>query len=115
MLSLRNLLLLRVSPLQTKIRAAITAVNGYVPDYILTNKELEKLVDTTDGQIWWAADEVFDTANPKVVNSARRHQLAHQKYNVGNPLLADSKTVLMSPRRLGQYTVDALFSTLPER
>ncbi|MBK8875256.1 MAG: ketoacyl-ACP synthase III [Bacteroidetes bacterium] len=31
-----------------KTRAAITAVNGYVPDYILSNLELEKLVDTTD-------------------------------------------------------------------
>jgi 3-oxoacyl-[acyl-carrier-protein] synthase-3 len=30
------------------IRAAITAVAGYVPDYILSNKELEKMVDTTD-------------------------------------------------------------------
>lgn len=29
-------------------RAVITAVGGYVPDYILTNKELEKMVDTTD-------------------------------------------------------------------
>jgi 3-oxoacyl-[acyl-carrier-protein] synthase-3 len=32
----------------TKVHAAITGVQGYVPDYILTNKELEKLVDTTD-------------------------------------------------------------------
>jgi 3-oxoacyl-[acyl-carrier-protein] synthase III len=32
----------------TKITAAITAVNGWVPDYILDNKELEKLVDTND-------------------------------------------------------------------
>ena len=32
----------------TKIRAAITGVSGYVPDYILTNKELEKMVDTND-------------------------------------------------------------------
>ena len=31
-----------------KISAAITAVGGYVPDYILTNKELETIVDTTD-------------------------------------------------------------------
>ncbi|MEO8762249.1 MAG: beta-ketoacyl-ACP synthase III, partial [Bacteroidia bacterium] len=29
-------------------RAAITAVAGYVPDYILSNEELEKMVDTTD-------------------------------------------------------------------
>ena len=28
--------------------AAITGVGGYVPDYILTNAELEKMVDTTD-------------------------------------------------------------------
>jgi 3-oxoacyl-[acyl-carrier-protein] synthase-3 len=30
----------------TKITAAITAIGGYVPDYILTNKELETIVDT---------------------------------------------------------------------
>lgn len=32
----------------TKITAAITAVGKYVPDYILTNKELETMVDTND-------------------------------------------------------------------
>ncbi|MGJ1203949.1 beta-ketoacyl-ACP synthase III [Sphingobacterium lactis] len=32
----------------SKIHAAITAVNGYVPDYILTNKELETMVETND-------------------------------------------------------------------
>ena len=32
----------------TKITAAITAVGAYVPEYILTNKELETLVDTND-------------------------------------------------------------------
>ena len=31
-----------------KILAAITAVNGWVPEYILTNYELEKLIETTD-------------------------------------------------------------------
>jgi 3-oxoacyl-[acyl-carrier-protein] synthase-3 len=31
-----------------KISAAITAVGGYVPDYILTNQELETMVDTND-------------------------------------------------------------------
>lgn len=31
-----------------KIYAAITAVNGYVPEYILTNQELESMVDTND-------------------------------------------------------------------
>ena len=31
-----------------KINAAITGVQGYVPEYVLTNKELETLVDTND-------------------------------------------------------------------
>ena len=32
----------------TKINAAITGIQGYVPDYILNNKELEELVDTNN-------------------------------------------------------------------
>ena len=32
----------------TKIRAAITGVGGYVPDYILSNDELSTMVDTSD-------------------------------------------------------------------
>lgn len=32
----------------SKINAAITGVHGYVPDYILTNAELETMVDTND-------------------------------------------------------------------
>ncbi len=32
----------------TKTTAAITAVGKYVPDYVLTNKELETMVDTND-------------------------------------------------------------------
>lgn len=31
-----------------RLRAAITGVGGYVPDYILTNKELETMVETSD-------------------------------------------------------------------
>lgn len=32
----------------TKLRATITGIGAYVPDYILTNEELSKMVDTTD-------------------------------------------------------------------
>ncbi|MFN3404084.1 MAG: beta-ketoacyl-ACP synthase III [Cytophagaceae bacterium] len=31
-----------------KRRAAITGIGGYVPDYVLTNQELEKMVETSD-------------------------------------------------------------------
>ena len=32
----------------TKLRAAITGVHGYIPEYVLTNQELETMVDTND-------------------------------------------------------------------
>ena len=32
----------------SQIRAAITGVHGYVPDFVMTNVELEKIVDTND-------------------------------------------------------------------
>ena len=32
----------------SKITAAITAVGGYLPDYVLTNQVLETMVDTND-------------------------------------------------------------------
>ncbi|WP_299253888.1 beta-ketoacyl-ACP synthase III [uncultured Cytophaga sp.] len=32
----------------SKVNACITGIAGYVPDYILTNQELEKLVETSD-------------------------------------------------------------------
>ena len=35
----------------SKIRAAVTSVGGYVPEYRLTNKVLETMVDTNDDWI----------------------------------------------------------------
>ena len=32
----------------TKVRAAITAIEAYLPEYILTNDELSRMVDTSD-------------------------------------------------------------------
>ena len=32
----------------SKIRAAITGIAGAVPDYVLTNEELSRMVDTSD-------------------------------------------------------------------
>jgi 3-oxoacyl-[acyl-carrier-protein] synthase-3 len=42
---------LEISPLTKPVRAAITAVHGYVPPDLLTNAELAKLVDTSDAWI----------------------------------------------------------------
>lgn len=40
--------ILKYNYMSPKITAAITAVGGYVPEYRLTNAELEKMVDTND-------------------------------------------------------------------
>ena len=34
--------------MSNKISAVITGVGGYVPDYVLTNEELSRMVDTND-------------------------------------------------------------------
>ena len=34
--------------IENKVRAAITAVEAYLPDYVLTNDELSRMVDTSD-------------------------------------------------------------------
>ena len=34
-------------------RAVITGVGAYYPDYILTNEELSRMVDTTDDSDWY--------------------------------------------------------------
>jgi 3-oxoacyl-[acyl-carrier-protein] synthase-3 len=39
----------------SKINAVITGVQGFVPDYILTNEELSRMVDTTDE---WIMDRI---------------------------------------------------------
>lgn len=35
----------------SRLKAAITGIQGWVPDYVLTNQELEQMVDTTDDWI----------------------------------------------------------------
>ena len=45
----------------SKIRAAITGVHGYVPDYVLTNEELSTIVDTNDE---WITSRTGITTRP---------------------------------------------------
>jgi hypothetical protein len=72
-----------------------------------------KLVDARTHQILWAVDEVFDAAQPAVLNQAR---LFHA---VGAwSLLRDSATDWQtdnSPRVFGRYALAKTLSTLPNR
>jgi hypothetical protein len=63
-------------------------------------------------QILWSADEVFDAGDVGVANAARAYYSQHLRNEAP---LSDSSTVLGSPSRFGQYTLNALFGTIPGR
>jgi hypothetical protein len=63
-------------------------------------------------RILWSADEVFDAGDVEVATAARVYYSQHLRDEAP---LADSSTVLGSPSRFGQYTLNALFATLPRR
>ena len=71
-----------------------------------------RLVEIQGLKSWWSVDEVFDAGSPAVVNAARRYGQSHLEQA---PPLADSYSILSSPRRFGQYSLAAVFATLPER
>lgn len=90
-----------------------------------------KLVDAHTQKIIWAADEVFDAAEPAVAKSAQQFQKQQQnvqgktrsllktllKYADREPssALDDQWGILNSPRYFGQYSAEKLLQTLPER
>jgi hypothetical protein len=71
-----------------------------------------KLIDCKDARIWWAFDDVFDSGNGLVSNAARRYYQAEIRQS--KPL-SDSQSIFSSPRRFGQYSLDAVISTMPSR
>jgi hypothetical protein len=70
------------------------------------------LVVNKERQIFWAADEVFDAGDEAVANAARVYELDH--ITTQSPI-PDANAILNSPSRFGQYTLHALFATLPQR
>jgi hypothetical protein len=62
--------------------------------------------------ILWSAEDVFDAAEEPTANSARRFQRSHVKTS---PVLEDSRSILLSPSKFGQYTARVIVQTLPSR
>jgi hypothetical protein len=63
-------------------------------------------------KILWSADEVLDVGETGVANAARDYYEQHMHSEAAS---ADATTILSSPARFGQYTLAALFDTLPQR
>lgn len=86
----------------------LTAYKAYPPLVIGWRM---KLVGS-DADTIWAVDEMFDSAEEAVSNAARRYDRARVR---NNPVLEDSRAILLSPTRFGQYTLKAVLETLPNR
>lgn len=63
-------------------------------------------------QIIWSADEVMDAGDLAVANAARDYYQQHLR---NEEPAGDATTILNSPARFGQYTMAALFETIPGR
>jgi hypothetical protein len=70
------------------------------------------LVYNREHQIYWAADEVFDAGDDGVANAARAYESDHI---ITQSPIPDPNAILSSPSRFGQYTLNALLATLPQR
>jgi cytochrome P450 len=96
--------------MQQKIHAAITGVAGYVPEYVLTNDELEKLVDTNDE--WKARRNKF--RHPFSISSLQKFE--GEVEGLVDKLCAKvssascSGTVIEIDKLLGQMAMDAICS-----
>jgi hypothetical protein len=87
----------------------VSAYRAYAP--ILVGWNL-KLVGTDTPAIWWSADAIFNSGDPSVARAARRY---HQRHFADASAATDSKLILNSPAAFTEYTLHALFQTLPDR
>lgn len=89
--------------------AEVTAYRAYAP--LAVGWRL-KLVDLRSGQIVWAADELFDAAQPAVYHAAQRFAGPRHCCWFGRD---ENWLAANSPRQFGRYATAALLDTLPER
>lgn len=86
----------------------LTAYRAYAP--LAVGWRL-KLVDARSSQILWAADELFDAAQPRVYRAAQHFVEPRSAWPFGRE---DNWLAANSPRQFGRYTAAALLDTLPE-
>ena len=89
--------------------AEVTAFRAYRPAALGWRL---RLVDTRSGTTWWAADELFDTSDPRLVRAARDWE-AQGRPRGSRP--SDGWLTLHGPRELARFTAASLLTTLPAR
>lgn len=86
----------------------LTRYNPYPP---LSMGWKFRIFDLKTGQTIWAFDEVFDTGNPNVANSARRYMRENKLTSMS--IFRDTR-VMDSPRALAGYSLAAALATMRE-
>jgi len=71
-----------------------------------------KLARVSDGEIIWAADNVFNSSEVPVANAARHHAEA---LGTDRGRTNFNHTILQNPQRFAEYVTAATFQTLPPR
>lgn len=89
--------------------AEVTAYRPYRP--ALLGWRL-RLVDTRSATTWWAADQLFDTTDPRLLRAAACWEAAGQPWWQRRP---DGWRTLQAPRELARLTSATLLATLPGR
>ena len=75
-----------------KIKAAITAIGGYVPDDFISNKDLEKMVDTNDE--WITARTGI---RKRRILKEKGKATSYLAINAANDLIKKKKLILNHP------------------
>lgn len=81
--------------MMSKVNAAITAVGGYVPDYVLTNQELETMVDTNDE---WIVTRT----------GIRERRILKGEYKATSDLAVPAVKELLEKRGIGAEEIDLI-------
>ncbi|MGH8018564.1 MAG: hypothetical protein ACREIA_09775 [Opitutaceae bacterium] len=87
-------------------------VTHYSPYQPISIGVRAKLVAVRSGEVLWAFDSIFDSAQPDVALAARQYQqdLSRPAYPLQN-----TAGNLQSPARFVKYVAHAMFETLPPR
>lgn len=88
------------------IFAQLTAYRPYPP--LAMGWKLH-LVATSEPQVWWTSDVLFDAGDQSVARSAVRYE---REFQASRLPVADPATILRSPGRFGQYSLAASLETL---
>lgn len=91
-----------------------TDITHYRPYRPISISVRTKLVAIKTGEVLWAIDSTFDSAEPQVAQAARNYSSLTEQ----NPVAikaSDSSGVLLSPQRFARFVAREIFATLPNR